>query len=135
VAFNTHLDVHGPIARELGARLIRQYAATLNLSSRLIVLGDFNSLPGSAAHRTLLYGSNGDADPWCDTYLQLHSGRSGSQSGTTHGFTGQRDRGRIDWILVSSSITAIESEIDHAQEHGRYPSDHFPVTALLRLEK
>ena len=44
------------------------------------------------------------------------------------------DVGRIDWILVDGpfSVRSIETVIDH--DKGRYPSDHYPVTAHLEFE-
>ena len=50
---------------------------------------------------------------------------------TFHAFTGTPDR-RIDWIFVRGvqleSITSVTTRWNH-----RYPSDHFPLVATLRL--
>ena len=133
MVFNTHLDVHSSTARERGAELLRDRVAEISTTSRIIVLGDFNSPPTSKVHHTLVHGSNGKADSWCDTYQLFHADVCDTECGTTHDFSGRRDQGRIDWILVSSDITPLEADIDHTNDRGRYPSDHFPVTALLRL--
>ena len=38
---------------------------------------------------------------------------------------------KIDAVLVSSAWRTLSATIDRASESGRYPSDHFPVTATL----
>ena len=42
---------------------------------------------------------------------------------------------RIDWILSTSHFTANESLIDRTNDNARFPSDHFPVTAVLQWSK
>ena len=39
---------------------------------------------------------------------------------------------RIDWILRSKGFSTVSAGIDRANNNGRYPSDHFPVEAILR---
>ena len=39
---------------------------------------------------------------------------------------------RIDWILASPTIAVIDAAIDRRMPEGRTPSDHYPVTAILR---
>ena len=39
----------------------------------------------------------------------------------------------MDWILASSHFQTIDAEIDHTRGPHGYPSDHFPVTATLRI--
>jgi endonuclease/exonuclease/phosphatase family metal-dependent hydrolase len=42
--------------------------------------------------------------------------------------------GRIDWILVRGPVEVATAEtVLHAVE-GRYPSDHYPVVATLRVQ-
>ncbi len=38
----------------------------------------------------------------------------------------------MDWILATSHFQTIRCEIDHTRGPGGYPSDHFPVIAILR---
>lgn len=40
---------------------------------------------------------------------------------------------RIDWVLASPSVTILEAAISMFRVRGRYPSDHAPVHALVRL--
>jgi endonuclease/exonuclease/phosphatase family metal-dependent hydrolase len=57
----------------------------------------------------------------------------GPDEGTRHGFSGRTNGPRIDWIVISTEFKPIESSIVHANRNGKYPSDHFPVTAVLKL--
>ncbi|MBB3090386.1 hypothetical protein [Nocardioides albus] len=44
-----------------------------------------------------------------------------------------RDGTRIDWILTTPGITVKEAAINTWTKDGRWPSDHTPVQALVRL--
>ena len=95
----------------------------------IVVLGDFNCPPGSMPYWVLTREhENGTA--FSDTQSRAAAGSNG---GTFHGFTGQPRGGRIDWILVNRRFQPVETNIDRRSRDGRYPSDHFPVTATLRL--
>ena len=47
-------------------------------------------------------------------------------------YAGSRGGPRIDWIVTDSSFQTIHASIDHSGAGLRYPSDHFPVTAVIR---
>ena len=68
-----------------------------------------------------------------DTFRQFHPDK-GKAEGTFNGFRGRKEGPRIDWILASRSLTCTSAEIDRTSENGRYPSDHFPVSAVLRTQ-
>jgi endonuclease/exonuclease/phosphatase family metal-dependent hydrolase len=38
----------------------------------------------------------------------------------------------IDWILASDHFAVVEAGVDRYSEGPRFPSDHYPVTAVLR---
>ena len=42
-------------------------------------------------------------------------------------------KSRIDWILVRGAAGVDQCETVDAHENGRYPSDHLPVVARIRL--
>jgi endonuclease/exonuclease/phosphatase family metal-dependent hydrolase len=67
-----------------------------------------------------------------DSFRQLHPGATGVA--TYHAFTGRTEGARIDHILVSPQWTVVSSGIDRSNQAGRYPSDHYPVHAVIRLE-
>jgi endonuclease/exonuclease/phosphatase family metal-dependent hydrolase len=53
--------------------------------------------------------------------------------GTFHGFQGGVDGGKIDYIMVLPNTKVLQAEILRDNKDNRYPSDHFPVTAVLRF--
>ncbi|HYO09956.1 MAG TPA: endonuclease/exonuclease/phosphatase family protein [Tepidisphaeraceae bacterium] len=127
--FNTHWDHRGARARAESAKLMRQRIRAIAGDAPVIVTGDFNAPDGCDPHRDLTAA----AGEWrlTDAYRALHPQRAADQF-TFHAFTGRSDRPRvIDWILHSPHFQARAATIDRTNENGRYPSDHFPVTAEL----
>ncbi len=43
------------------------------------------------------------------------------------------DSERIDWILTTPDIVTSYAAVDTSEQDGRFPSDHLPVRAVLRL--
>ena len=122
--FNTHLPYRDEdeAARLKGAQAIARRLATLPDDVPVVLTGDFNTTPDSDAH-AVLAGILQDA--WTT------APRVEGIDATFHGFTGKADR-RIDWIFVRGaqleSITSVTT-----RWNNRYPSDHFPLVATLRL--
>ena len=56
-------------------------------------------------------------------------------SGTYHGFKGRIKGRRIDYIFVSDEFEVEEAYVDRTNFDGRYPSDHYPLVAVLRLKE
>ena len=54
--------------------------------------------------------------------------------GTFNGFEGRVNGPKIDYIFVSPDILTLDASIVRTSREGRTPSDHFPVTAQLRLK-
>jgi len=124
---NVHLDHRGGRARTESAKLIRRLVESLG-GQPLVVLGDFNCPPGSEPY-WILTEERSHPTALHDAFAALPA----AEGGTYHAFTGTPREGRIDWILVSRDIEPSEAVIDRSQRGGRYPSDHFPVAATLRL--
>ncbi len=97
-----------------------------------IVTGDFNSAPNSTPYRTLLTAQQPPAASLHDVFRAALPVAT-RKEGTVHFFTGWTGGRRMDWILASTHFETIAAEIDHTRGARRYPSDHFPVTAVLRL--
>ncbi len=130
--FNTHFDHRGPQARLQSARLIREQIGSLGRGCAVIVTGDFNSGEGSEPYQALFGERDGKASPLIDCYRAAHAQR-GPEEGTATGFRADSTRGpRIDWIACSRDWAVVSSAIDRTSKDGRTPSDHFPVTAILR---
>lgn len=132
--FNTHFDHRGVEARKESARLLRRRVAELGKSCSVIVTGDFNTGEGSEPYRQLFGPDNGERSPLGDTYRIAYPGRA-TNEGTFTGFKVDATSGsRIDWIGVSRDWKIIKATIDRTTREGRTPSDHFPVTAVLRFK-
>jgi endonuclease/exonuclease/phosphatase family metal-dependent hydrolase len=128
--FNTHWDHESQPARERSARLILDRIYTRGSSDPVLLMGDFNAGEHNPAFRALL------GDPrvrLLDTFRTLHPGAQ--LVGTYHAFKGDRSGDRIDAILVTPEWEVMEAAIVHFSEAGRFPSDHFPVTATLHLRQ
>jgi endonuclease/exonuclease/phosphatase family metal-dependent hydrolase len=126
---NVHFDHRGPRARCESARILRRLAESLG-GQPLVVLGDFNCPPGSEPH-WILTEERSHPTALRDAWIAL--GNTEADAGTYHAFTGTAREGRVDWILISRRCEVVDAAIDRTQRGGRYPSDHFPVMATLRL--
>ncbi len=127
---NTHFDHRGETARLESARIVRAHAARLAASAPIVVMGDFNAGEASPPMRELRRESGGFA--LRDSFRVLHPNATGT--GTFNFWRGERDGEKIDGILVDPSLSVLEAGIVRHQVEGRYPSDHYPVRALLSLE-
>jgi exonuclease III len=67
-----------------------------------------------------------------DSYRQV-TPTIGRDEATYHGFSGRTLGSRIDFVLHDGSFETLDAAIVRTNYSGRYPSDHFPVTATLRL--
>jgi endonuclease/exonuclease/phosphatase family metal-dependent hydrolase len=121
----THMDHISSEARYGQAGALVELLTQKNPSSLPVILvGDFNDVPGSAPYRTLTRCLK-------DVWLEGPSHDAGE--GTWHGFSGKAQKGRLDWILVSPEVVARDTQIVRTSFEGRYPSDHFPVKALIEV--
>ena len=109
--------------------MLHNEAASTTLPT--IVTGDFNARAGGATWRAAeADGALTDAwvtaaarvTPEWATFADYRRPREAAKS---HG-------GRIDGIMVSSSIAVERVGINAAQFEGGWPSDHLPVQAVVR---
>lgn len=54
-----------------------------------------------------------------------------ADEGSFHGYGSVDPPTPIDWILVSPHFTVVSADVDRYREQDRFPSDHYPVTAVL----
>jgi endonuclease/exonuclease/phosphatase family metal-dependent hydrolase len=126
--FNVHLDHRGAVARLESARLVAERIRTRATDDPVVVVGDFNAGPESDPLRALL-----EADvPLRDAWREANPGAP--TQGTFSGWATPAHGPRIDFVLVSSQVHVESASIDAEQRQGRWPSDHLPVTAALRLD-
>jgi len=135
--FNTHFDHQGVQARTYSASLLSRRMQEIRQEHPAILMGDFNAPAdtlSSGPYGIMLAAGVDDGEPLVDTYRRRHSVPTNAE-GTYHAFAGRVDGPRIDWLLVTPDFEVREADIEHWQQGGHYPSDHFPVTAVLHLER
>jgi endonuclease/exonuclease/phosphatase family metal-dependent hydrolase len=129
--FNLHLDHESQPSRERSTALLRQRIdARAFAGDPVLVTGDFNVGERNPALSTLV--SKTDASPFVDTYRVVHADET--VVGTFTGFKiGNTNGEKIDYVLVQPGAEVITAEIIRTSRNDRYPSDHFPVSAVIRL--
>jgi endonuclease/exonuclease/phosphatase family metal-dependent hydrolase len=128
--FNVHLDHESQPSRERSAELLRRRIdARSSPGEPVIVTGDFNVGEDNPAIRTMI----GDK-AFVDTFRAVHPDEK--QAATFNGFkTGSIDGPKIDYVLVQPGAEVLSAAIVRTVRDGRYPSDHFPVVARVRLTR
>lgn len=129
--FNTHFSVFARTARRNSAILLRERVAAIAGDAPALVLGDFNTTENTEPYRILTEGFDAESAPLRDTYRHVRPEISREEN-TIHNFRGGTRGRRIDWILASAPFDILDAAIDRTHLGGRYPSDHFPVQAVLR---
>lgn len=132
LVLNTHWEhnLTGQPAREYSAGMIRGRIASLSGGRPLIVMGDLNADEENVAVTSLLGSRDATEPPLMDSYRAVFPTRDPNER-TFHAFDGGIDGSRIDYILFSDGFTAEDAAIIHTDFDGRFPSDHYPVTAVL----
>ena len=91
----------------------------------VVIAGDFNAGTESKPYRLL-------SAAFMDTFQKLHP--TVKEAGTFNGFKGESHGARIDLIFSSQENEILAASIDRRDFNGRTPSDHFPVTSVLRIK-
>ncbi|MGH7480863.1 MAG: endonuclease/exonuclease/phosphatase family protein [Longimicrobiales bacterium] len=126
---NTHWDHESQNARRRSARQILAWIGAHAAGAPLIVMGDFNAGEQNPAFLALIEPA-GRGVRLRDTFRTVHP--RADSVGTYHAFTGARSGEKIDAVVASPAWRVLGAAIATTHEDGRYPSDHFPVTATLR---
>jgi len=134
--YNTHYDHLSEGARQRGAKqLMDRIANRKNTDVPVIVIGDLNNGERSPAIRymkgeTMTLDGKEWEPPYklVDTFRVVHP--DATEVGTFNGFRAP-GREKIDYILVSPGLKTLAAEIIRTQREGRYPTDHFPVDAVI----
>jgi endonuclease/exonuclease/phosphatase family metal-dependent hydrolase len=132
--FNVHLDHESQPSRERStAYLAERMAQRRRPNEPAIVTGDFNSGEDNPALATLLGPRAGGQGPlMLDTFRARYPNEK--VVGTFTGFvSGEINGPKIDYILVPPGTEVLGASIVRTSRDGRYASDHFPVTARVRL--
>ncbi len=143
---STHLDHESARARLEAARLLRRRLPAIAGDGPVVLLGDFNCTAGSPPHRTLTgeadeeRGGNGEeATDGNEEAVALTDAaatadlRHGPRTSVTD-FGDLIANRRIDHVLVSPDVDVDAfATLADRDDRGRYPSDHLPVLARLRI--
>lgn len=141
--YNTHLDLIA-LAREKGVEILAaRIAARAAPADPVILMGDFNAGEMTAVIRYLKGDATRpgvslpapdafpDSPRLIDTFRVIHP--MAMDVRTNHGWRGDLVGDKIDYIFVERAHQArvLDAAIVRTMEEGRYPSDHYPVTAVL----
>ena len=123
--YNVHLDHQSQPSRERSVALLLARIAARDPRAPVVVTGDFNAgedNPAAVAMRA----------SFRDSFRVLQP--DAAEVGTFSGFRlGQASGDKIDFVFVEPGAEVLEAAIVRTSRDGRYPSDHFPVTARVRF--
>ena len=127
--FNTHFDHASAASRRRSAEALWERLSRWCGQEPVVVTGDFNAAEDSPEMRYLL---SSPVPRLLDTFAHLHP--RARHTGTFNGFEGRRDGARIDYVLVRGPWRVLEAAIWNQYPGPVFPSDHWPVMAVLELQ-
>ncbi len=130
---NTHFDHKGVVARQESSRLLSRQLSEIAKGVPAILVGDLNITEDNPAYTVLVRPDAPGAVRWIDSFRTLYPKRSPDES-SFHGFKGGATGSRIDFIFHTNHFRATAAAVVRTEENGKFPSDHYPVTAVLVLE-
>jgi endonuclease/exonuclease/phosphatase family metal-dependent hydrolase len=138
--YNLHLDHLSQYSREKSAVLVAERISQRKHKEPFIITGDFNADENNQAvlylkGKAVLEDGNGDEtfnpSPVIDTFRVLYPDEK--MAGTYNQFRGYRVGDKIDYIFTTPDVKVLEAAILYDNIDGHFPSDHFPITALLQF--
>jgi endonuclease/exonuclease/phosphatase family metal-dependent hydrolase len=132
--FNTHLDHVSQAARENGVALILKRMKDRKHGDPVFFTGDFNAGEDNPVVRNVIDAtqkgsSDRDSPTLRDSFRVVHPDEK--VVGTFNRWNGKTDGAKIDYVFVPDSVEVKSAKILHDNVDGRYPSDHYPVTATV----
>lgn len=124
LVYNLHLDHESQPSREKSTELLVAKIKSHKETLPIVVTGDFNSGENNQAIKNVLQSG------FLDSYRAINS--KNENEGTFNSFNGEMNGEKIDFIFISKEITVKNADIVRDSYNGKFPSDHFPVTAVLR---
>lgn len=128
--FNTHFDHRGVVARAESAKLILKTIEKVAGELPVVLTGDFNIVESSEPYRILTESFLSDA---YYTSVLPSAGPSFTFSGFELPLP--ENTNRIDFIFVNEQVQVLKHAIIADFRDGRFPSDHLPVVADVRVEE
>jgi endonuclease/exonuclease/phosphatase family metal-dependent hydrolase len=132
--FNLHLDHESQPSRERSTELLKQrIEARAVIKDPVVITGDFNVGERNPALPALVGRGPGDATAaFVDTFRVRHPEETTVGTFTAFKF-GATGGDKIDYVLVQPGTEVLGADIVRTSRNDRYPSDHFPVVARVRL--
>ena len=129
--FNTHFPLK-PQERDLSVQLLAKYISERKHKNHSVILmGDFNACEDEASMHYLL-GQGGSPIAMQDTYRMLYPDVNAM---TFHAFGKINDGCKIDYIYTLGRFNVLQANIIKDAESSGFASDHYAVSAKIRLEK
>ncbi len=125
--FNVHFDHQGVVARKESSKLILAKIQEIAGQSPALLTGDFNGGRESEWYQTLA-----TSPLLTDAYTQVKFPYANNSS--MNGFRTPRSNTVIDHIFVTKQFATSKWGILTDTYFGKYPSDHFPVLAVVELK-
>ena len=125
--FNVHFDHQGVVARKESGKLMIAQIRKIAGSEPVLLTGDFNGDRNSEWYKTIA-----TSDIVADAYESVKHPYENNSS--MNGFRTPRSMAVIDHIFMSKQFTASKWGILTDTYFGKYPSDHFPILAKVRLK-
>lgn len=118
---NSHWTTASSSDRVLTAQKIVEVVKNNYNNLPLIVLGDFNAVPGTPEIASVK--NNGGLNLSC----------AHNEKGETYHEWSATGKKKIDWILYSKKLSVKSSSVIKTSYNGFWPSDHWPILAVLKL--
>jgi endonuclease/exonuclease/phosphatase family metal-dependent hydrolase len=136
--YNVHLDHVSQEARAKGVKLVLERIAQRKTLDPAFITGDFNAgetnraitqirepeftvLDSRASKKTVRL---------VDSFRQVHP--DAKPVGTFNSWKGAATGQKIDYVFAMDHLNILSADILRMHRSGRYPSDHFPVVAVVQ---
>jgi endonuclease/exonuclease/phosphatase family metal-dependent hydrolase len=128
---NLHLAPDDADARNYGATVVRSKIKELSGGLPVIATGDWNSHEYHNPYATIIGLNDPAGFQLVDSFRQKYP-TMGENELSSHKWLGGTEGTRIDFITHSQWFADKSVSIERGEIYGRYPSDHYPVTATLQ---
>jgi endonuclease/exonuclease/phosphatase family metal-dependent hydrolase len=132
-AFNTHFDHRGAEARRQSAKLLLRKIPEIAGDAAVVLTGDFNCTPNTQPYKVLTAAADESGAFQLRDTLTASKSEPQGPTGTWNGFTLIVPGQRIDHIFVTPAFHVAGHATIDDKRAGRFPSDHLPVMAEIRL--
>jgi endonuclease/exonuclease/phosphatase family metal-dependent hydrolase len=128
ICLATHFDFDAEVQAH-SAQVILKQVSEFPAHVPAVLMGDFNAPPSAPCYEvfTREHPDNQEIPAFKNAF-------SPPFPPTHHGFSGARIGDHIDWILFRGRLKPEKTGVMNEKIQGRYPSDHFPVYAVLGWE-